>query len=67
LALLAGEYREALAAGTGDGRAYAASVDAIQAAAEAIVRNPSEQLFLQALLLRLAPLPVARYSSATPG
>lgn len=55
LALLAARYRDAIAAGTGDARAQVASVEAIQAAAEAIVRNPSEILFLQALLLRLAP------------
>jgi DNA polymerase-3 subunit delta' len=67
LALLAGAYRDALAEGAGDPRGVLASLDAIQAAAEAIVRNPSELLFLQALLLRLTPLPAARYSSATPG
>lgn len=68
LALLAQTYRDALAAGTAaDPRACLSSVAAIQAAAEAIVRNPSEHLFLQALLLRLSPLADARYSSATPG
>ncbi|MEW6154310.1 MAG: DNA polymerase III subunit delta' [Actinomycetota bacterium] len=67
LAVLAGTYRDALAAGVVEATAFegpgpararelAASVDALQDAAEAIVRNPSESLFLQALLLRLAPL-----------
>ncbi|MGH9223665.1 MAG: DNA polymerase III subunit delta' [Acidimicrobiales bacterium] len=56
LALLAGMYRDALAGGQGDARGAIASVAALQVAAEAIVRNPNETLFLQALLLRLAPL-----------
>ena len=56
LALLAGVYRDALAAGRGDGRDAIASIEAITGAAEGIVRNPSETLFLQALLLRLSPL-----------
>jgi DNA polymerase-3 subunit delta' len=56
LALLAGAYRDALAEGTADPRACLRSLDAIQAASEAIVRNPSEMLFLQALLLRLTPV-----------
>ena len=56
LALLAGAYRDALAAGRGDARGAISSIEAVQAAAEGIVRNPSETLFLQALLLRLAPL-----------
>ena len=60
LALLAGAYRDALAGGRGDARGAVASIEAIQTAAEGIVRNPSELLFIQALLLRLAPLaPVA--------
>lgn len=68
LAVLAGAYRDALVAGHGDGRASAAAVAAVQAAAEAVVRNPNETLLLQALLLRLPPLrPAARYSSAPPG
>ncbi len=57
LAQLAGAYRDALAAGRGDPRGALASLDAIQAASEGVVRNPSELLFLQALLLRLIPLP----------
>jgi len=56
LALLAGAYRDALARGGGDGRGAVASIEALQVAAENIVRNPNETLFLQALLLRLAPL-----------
>ena len=56
LAQLAGAYRDALARGTGDLRGALSSLDALQLAAEGIVRNPSELLFLQALLLRLAPL-----------
>jgi DNA polymerase-3 subunit delta' len=67
LALLAGTYRDALASNVKDAAGCLRSVDALQAASEAIVRNPSELLFLQALLLRLAPLADARYSAATPG
>lgn len=68
LALVAQTYRDAVAAATvADPRTCLSSIEAVQAAAEAIVRNPSEHLLLQALLLRLAPLPDARYSSATPG
>ena len=78
LALLAGAYRDALAAEPPpmSARAYVKSLEALQAAAEAIVRNPSELLFLQALLLRLTPLPAksepspagdVRYSAVPPG
>ena len=78
LALVAAAYRDALAAGPAPAtaRGYLKSLEALQAAAEAIVRNPSELLFLQALLLRLAPLPAkseprvrpdARYSAVPPG
>ncbi len=67
LAVLAQQYRDALAGGTADPRRCLASVEALQAASEAIVRNPNEQLLLQALLLGLCPLPDARYSAATPG
>lgn len=56
LATLAGAYRDALAAGEGDERASIEAVAAIQAAAEAMVRNPTETLLLQSLLLRLPPL-----------
>jgi len=53
LATLAGVYGDALHDGTGDDRACVAAVSAIQAAAEAMVRNPVEALLLQDLLLRL--------------
>jgi DNA polymerase-3 subunit delta' len=73
LALLAAAYRDALAKGAADAGGCLRSLQAIQEAAEAIVRNPSESLFLQALLLKLTPLsdvrPAgadARYSPATP-
>ena len=56
LATLAAVYRDALAAGAGDDRANIAAVAAIQAAAEAMVRNPTEALLLQSLLLKLPPL-----------
>ena len=56
LATLAGAYRDALAAGNGDDRANIEAVAAIQAAAEAMVRNPTETLLLQSLLLKLPPL-----------
>lgn len=56
LATLAGAYRDALAAGEGDDRANIEAVAAIQAAAESMVRNPTEALMLQSLLLRLPPL-----------
>ncbi len=78
LALLAGVYRDALGGEPppAAARGYLSSLEALQGAAEAIVRNPSELLFLQALLLRLAPLPAkseprsspdARYSAVPPG
>jgi DNA polymerase-3 subunit delta' len=57
LATLAGHYRDRLASGvTGEeaGRCLAA-VAAIDAANEALVRNPNEVLWLQALLMRLSP------------
>jgi DNA polymerase III subunit delta' len=56
LATLAGVYRDALAAGEGDARANIDAVAAIQAAAESMIRNPTEALLLQSLLLRLPPL-----------
>jgi DNA polymerase-3 subunit delta' len=56
LATLAGIYGDALQQGTGDARACVDAVAAIQAAAEAMVRNPTEALLLQDLLLRLPPL-----------
>ena len=57
LATLQAGYRDALAAGQGDMQAWLAAVDRLHAAAEALVRNPSEALLLQALLLDLPPLP----------
>ncbi|MFN2608018.1 MAG: DNA polymerase III subunit delta' [Acidimicrobiales bacterium] len=56
LAVLSMAYRDALVAGTADPRACAAAVDELRAAAENLARNPSEALFLQALLLRLPAL-----------
>lgn len=56
LAVLAGAYRDALAGGVAEPRACVDAVGAVQAAAEAVVRNPTESLLLSALLLRLAPL-----------
>lgn len=53
LAALGGAYREALGSGACDPAAYVSAVDAIQQAAEALPRNPNENLLLQALLLRL--------------
>lgn len=59
LAILAGVYRDALVGGVADPRACASAVDAVQAAAEALERNPNELLLLQNLLLHLAPLPAS--------
>ena len=56
LATLAGVYGDALHHGTGNARACVAAVAAIQAAAEAMVRNPVEALLLQDLLLHLPPV-----------
>jgi DNA polymerase III subunit delta' len=56
LATLAGAYRDALVAGEGDARANVDAVAAIQAAAESMIRNPTEALLLQSLLLGLPPL-----------
>ncbi|MDQ6927584.1 MAG: DNA polymerase III subunit delta' [Actinomycetota bacterium] len=56
LAALGGAYREALVCGAADAGAYVVAIDAVQAAAEALPRNPNETLLLQALLLRLPPL-----------
>lgn len=59
LATLAGAYRDALA-GAGpaaaDPTSCVAAVAAVDAAAEALTRNPNESLLLQALLLRLPSL-----------
>jgi DNA polymerase-3 subunit delta' len=69
LATLAGIYGEALAEGTADARSCIEAIAAIQDAAEAMVRNPTESLLLQDLLLRLPPLRAGRaiLDSPTPG
>jgi DNA polymerase-3 subunit delta' len=56
LATLAAVYGDALHRGTGDARACIEAVGAIQSAAESMVRNPTESLLLQDVLLRLPPL-----------
>lgn len=55
LATLAGVYGDALSSGTSEPGPCIEAVAAIQAAAEAMVRNPTEALLLQSLLLRLPP------------
>jgi DNA polymerase-3 subunit delta' len=59
LATLAGRYRDALVGSGADVAARVAAVDAVNAAAEALTRNPNEPLLLQALFLRLPSLPPA--------
>ena len=56
LSTMAGVYRDRLAGGaTGDAAARCiAAVTAIDAANEALIRNPNEVLWLQALLMRLS-------------
>lgn len=66
LATLAGVYGDALHAGAGDHRACLDALAAIQAAAAAMVRNPTEALLLQDLLLRLPPLQDRRAILDTP-
>ena len=57
LATIAGVYGRVLASGSAtDARACIDAVAAIQVAAEAMVRNPTEALLLQDLLLKLPPL-----------
>jgi DNA polymerase III subunit delta' len=56
LATLAALYRDALVDGRADATACLAALDALQKASEALTYNPTETLFLQALLLRLPPL-----------
>ncbi len=58
LAVMSRVYRDRLVAGY-DPSAETA-LDAIQAAAENLVRNPNETLLLQDLFLKLAPAPAAR-------
>ena len=55
LAVLARHYRDELAA-AGRPAPVAAALDAIQATAEGLVRNPNEQLQFQALFVRLGDL-----------
>jgi DNA polymerase-3 subunit delta' len=56
LATLAAVYGETLATDAGDPRPCIDAIAALQAAAGAMVRNPTEALLLQDLLLRLPPL-----------
>ncbi|HEV2760727.1 MAG TPA: ATP-binding protein [Acidimicrobiales bacterium] len=57
LATIARVYGDALASDSaGDPRACIEAVEAIQDAAEAMIRNPTEGLLLQSLLLKLPPL-----------
>jgi DNA polymerase-3 subunit delta' len=58
LATLAVPYRAAMAEATRPIEVLR-SLEAIQDAAEALERNPIEELLLEALLLKLAPLPSA--------
>ena len=56
LATVAESYRDALVTHAADTRGCVAAVEALQDTAEALARNPKEDLLLQALLLRLPPL-----------
>ena len=69
LATLAGVYGDALSDGSADARACIDAIAAIQGAAEAMIRNPTEALLLQGLLLRLPPLRDRRaiLDPSTPG
>ena len=61
LATLSARYRDELADGTGaNAGPIIAAVGAIDAAAEALTRNPNETLLLQSLFLRLPSLASAR-------
>lgn len=62
LAVLASAYRDAVVSPSADSAAQVSSLGAIQAAAEALPRNPNETLLLQALLLRLSPLSSLNYA-----
>jgi DNA polymerase-3 subunit delta' len=55
MATMAATYRDALAVSP-DPRPHLAALDAIQRAAEALVRNPNELLLLQALVVGLEPM-----------
>ena len=59
LATLAGAYRDRLVAGSDNGavpdaRRAALAVDALERAAEALVRNPNEALLLESLMVTLS-------------
>ena len=54
LAILAGHYRDRLASGSRAPAADMARIDAITAAAEALIRYPNEALLLQALFVKLS-------------
>ncbi len=60
LATLAALYRDALVDERVEATACLDGLDALQKASEALTYNPSEVLFLQALLLRLPPFRPAR-------
>src|SRR4051794_138361 len=53
LATLAGVYRDRLVAGSAGAKTSVAALAALRTTNEALIRNPNEQLQLQALLLRL--------------
>ena len=55
LATLAGRYRDVLATHP-DPTSVIAGLDAIQVAADDLIRNPGEELLLLGLLLQLPPL-----------
>ncbi len=65
LATLAALYRDALVDERVEAPACLGALDALQKASEALTYNPTEGLFMQALLLRLPPFRPAR--SARPG
>jgi DNA polymerase-3 subunit delta' len=67
LAVLSAAYRDALVEGSADPRACAEAVEVLRAASENLVRNPSESLLLQALLVRLPPLRPATTLDPAPG
>lgn len=57
LATLAARYRDRLADAGPELPALLAALDAVAATSAALVRNPNEALLLQALMVRLPPLP----------
>ena len=56
LATLQGAYRDGLVTGAIGAAEGVGAVDAIHQSVEALIRNPSESLLLQALLVRLPGL-----------